>query len=59
MQYEFLALTSKIVNGKLVPVPGFQLWMDLSRPLSRGRVSLRSASPVDAPSIVFNHRKTG
>jgi GMC oxidoreductase len=55
MQYEFLALTRKIVNGKLVPVAGFQFWMDLSRPLSRGRVSLRSASPVDAPSIVFNH----
>jgi choline dehydrogenase len=55
MQYEFLALTRKIVNGKLVPVPGFQFWMDLSRPLARGRVSLRSASPEDAPSIVFNH----
>ncbi|RYZ32498.1 MAG: FAD-binding protein, partial [Propionibacteriaceae bacterium] len=26
MQYEFLALTRKLVNGKLVPVPGFQFW---------------------------------
>ena len=39
MQYEFLALTRRLVNGKLVPVPGFQFWMDLSRPHSRGQVS--------------------
>ena len=37
MQYEFLALTRRLVNGKLIPVPGFQFWMDLSRPHSRGR----------------------
>ena len=55
MQYEFLALTRKLVNGKLVPVPGFQFWMDLSRPHSRGEVTLRSADPGAAPSIVFNH----
>lgn len=29
--------------------------MDLSRPESRGSVTLRSAKPGDAPSIVFNH----
>jgi choline dehydrogenase len=55
MQYEFLALTRKLVNGKLVPVPGFQFWMDLSRPHSRGEVTLRSADPSAPPSIVFNH----
>jgi choline dehydrogenase len=55
MQYEFLALTRKLVNGKLVPVPGFQFWMDLSRPHSRGQVTLRSADPAAAPSIVFHH----
>jgi choline dehydrogenase len=55
MQYEFLGLTRKLVNGKLIPVPGFQFWMDLSRPRSRGQVTLRSASPAAAPSIVFNH----
>ena len=55
MQYEFLALTRKLVNGKLIPVPGFQFWMDLSRPHSRGQVSLRSADPAAPPSIVFNH----
>jgi len=55
VQYEFLPLTRQLRNGKLVPVPGFQFWMDLSRPESRGEVTLRSANPADQPSIVFNH----
>lgn len=54
MQYEFLPLTRQLVNGKLIPIAGFQVWMDLSRPLSRGKVSLRSANPADNPSVVFN-----
>jgi choline dehydrogenase len=58
MQYEFLPLTRKLVNGKLIPIPGFQVWMDLSRPESRGSVRLRSANPADAPSIVFNHMES-
>ena len=58
MQYEFLPLTRKLVNGKLIPIPGFQVWMDLSRPQSRGYVRLRSADPADAPSIVFNHMQS-
>lgn len=55
MQYEFLPLTRQLRRGKLVPVPGFQFWMDLARPLSRGTVSLRSADPTDRPVVVFNH----
>jgi choline dehydrogenase len=55
MQFEFLPLTRRLVNGKLVPIPGFQLWMDLSRPASRGAVTLRSSDPTAHPSIVFNH----
>lgn len=55
MQYEFLPLTRRLVNGKLVPMPGFQFWMDLSRPESRGTVTLTSADPNALPSIVFNH----
>jgi choline dehydrogenase len=58
MQYEFLPLTRQLRNGKLVPIPGFQFWMDLSRPESRGAVRLRSANPADPPSIVFNHLAT-
>jgi choline dehydrogenase len=55
MQYEFLPLTRRLVNGKLVPVPGFQFWMDLARPGSRGAVTLRSTDPAAHPSVVFNH----
>lgn len=55
MQFEFLPLTRYVKNGKLIAIPGFQFWMDLSRPESRGLVTLRSANPGDAPSIVFNH----
>lgn len=55
MQYEFLPLTRQLRNGKLVPVPGFQFWMDLSRPESRGFVKLRTKNPADAPLTVFNH----
>jgi choline dehydrogenase len=54
MQYEFLPLTRRLIKGKLVPVPGFQVWMDLSRPESRGAVTLRSANPADPPLIIFN-----
>jgi choline dehydrogenase len=54
MQYEFLPLTRRLIKGKLVPVPGFQVWMDLSRPESRGSVTLRSANPTDPPLMIFN-----
>lgn len=55
MQYEFLPLTRQLRGGTLVPVAGFQFWMDLSGPESRGAVTLQSADPADQPSIVFNH----
>ena len=55
MQYEFLPLYRQVQGGKVVPQPGFQFWMDLSRPESRGSITLRSADPAEPPSIVFNH----
>ncbi|CAN7495826.1 GMC family oxidoreductase N-terminal domain-containing protein [Variovorax sp. LjRoot130] len=55
MQFEFLPLVRHVENGKLKARPGFNFWMDLSRPASRGRVRLQSADPGAAPSIVFNH----
>lgn len=55
MQYEFLPLTRRLVKGKLIPIPGFQVWMDLSRPESRGTVTLQTANPADNPLAVFNH----
>jgi choline dehydrogenase len=54
LQYEFLPLTRQLRNGHLVPMPGFQFWVDLSRPMSRGSVRLRSANPDDAPLTVFD-----
>ncbi|NTX26745.1 choline dehydrogenase [Burkholderia pyrrocinia] len=55
VQFEFLPLTRLLKNGRLIAIPGFQFWLDLSRPKSRGRVKLQSASPAAAPDIVFNH----
>jgi choline dehydrogenase len=55
LQLEFLPLARRVVNGKVKVFPGFQLWMDLSRPRSRGHVRLRSADPREPPEIVFNH----
>jgi choline dehydrogenase len=54
LQYEFLPLTRQLRNGHLAPVPGFQFWVDLSRPMSRGSVRLRSADPDDSPLTVFD-----
>lgn len=55
VQFEFLPLARRIVNGRVEAIPGFQLWLFLGRPASRGHVRLRSADPVAAPEIVFNH----
>jgi choline dehydrogenase len=58
MQFEFLPLARRLENGKIIATPGFQVWMDLSRPESRGTVTLKSARPAEHPSIVFNHLAT-
>lgn len=58
LQLEFLPLARRVVNGRVKIFPGFQLWMDLSRPTSRGHIRLRSANPLDKPEIVFNHLGT-
>jgi choline dehydrogenase len=55
MQFEFLPLARRLENGKIIAAPGFQVWMDLSRPESRGAVTLKSAQPAEHPAIVFNH----
>jgi choline dehydrogenase len=55
MQYEFLPVARTVHWGKVVPIAGFQFWMDLSRPQSRGAVTLRSADPREQPRIVFDH----
>jgi choline dehydrogenase len=55
LQLEFLPLVRYVEGGKLQARAGFNFWIDLSRPASRGHVRLRSANPKEAPSIVFNH----
>ena len=55
MQFEFLPLARYVKDGKLIAVPGFQVWIDLSRPDSRGQVTLSSPDPIAPPRIVFNH----
>jgi choline dehydrogenase len=37
---------------------GYQAHIDLMKPTSRGQISLRSANPADAPSILFNYLQT-
>lgn len=58
VQFEFLPLYRRLIGNKLKVFPGFQMWIDLSRPTSRGHVRLRSANPADTPEIVFNHLQT-
>ena len=41
----------------LVEIPSYQVHIGLLRPLSVGRVKLRSANPKAAPCIVFNYLK--
>jgi choline dehydrogenase len=55
VQYEFLPLRRAVKGGRVIALPGFQFWTDLSRPESRGSVTLRSPDPAEHPSIVFNH----
>jgi choline dehydrogenase len=54
VQFEFLPLARRLVGRRVVPTPGFQVWTDLSRPLSRGEVTLRSSDPADPPAVVFH-----
>ena len=55
VQFEFLPLVRYVDNGKLKARPGFNFWLDLSRPASRGHVRLRNTDPRTPPEIVFNH----
>lgn len=55
VQFEFLPLARYIKNGRVKAIPGYQLWIDLSRPHSRGYVTLASSDPLQNPDITFNH----
>jgi hypothetical protein len=53
MQYEFLPLTRQLRGGKLVPVPGFQFWMDLSRPESASIMPRVVTGNLNAPILMM------
>ncbi|MGX5849253.1 choline dehydrogenase [Mesorhizobium sp. PL10] len=55
LRFEFLPLARRLVGHQLEAIPGYQQWVELSRPKSRGHVRLRSADPSAAPEIIFNY----
>jgi choline dehydrogenase len=55
LQLTFMPLAIKPGTVKDVGMHSFQVHIDLMRPKSLGRVTLRSADPAAAPSICFNY----
>jgi choline dehydrogenase len=55
LQLTFMPLAIKPGTVKDVGMHSFQVHIDLMRPKSLGRVMIRSADPVAAPSICFNY----
>lgn len=60
LQYHVLSLSGDLDKDdrNAHPFPGFTLAPNVCRPTSRGRVSLRSAKPQDAPLIRMNYLST-
>jgi len=54
VQYEFLPMLGSFGRGKVMVAPGFQYSTSLMRPVSKGRVELKSADPRKHPSIQYN-----
>jgi choline dehydrogenase len=54
LQLEFFPMLGEFDNGKAKLADGFQYWVSLMRPESRGQISLRSADPLEKPKIIFN-----
>jgi choline dehydrogenase len=55
LQLTFMPLAIKPGTVEDVGAHSFQVHIDLMRPKSLGRVTLRSADPASAPSICFNY----
>ena len=55
LQYHFAPVYSTYNGRKITLYQGYQLNVDILRPVSRGFVSLASASPYDAPLSNFNY----
>lgn len=55
IQYHFLPIAVRYDGKAAAEGHGFQAHVGPMRSKSRGRVSLRSANPADAPKILFNY----
>ncbi len=55
VQHEFLPMLGELMHGEINIEEGLQYQTCLMRPRSRGAVTLRSADPQVAPSIVHNY----
>ena len=55
LQYHFLPIAINYNGSNPIKVHGFQMHVGSMRSPSRGRVRLRSRSPRDHPSILFNY----
>ncbi|MGB5865712.1 MAG: choline dehydrogenase [Sulfitobacter sp.] len=55
IQYHFLPIAVRYDGQAAAEGHGFQAHVGPMRSKSRGRVSLQSANPVDAPKILFNY----
>ena len=58
LQYHFLPMAISYDGKNPSTRHGFQAHVGPMRPTSRGRVRLRTASPKDAPEILFNYMAT-
>ncbi len=55
LQYHFAPVAFKYSDRKITLSQGFGFHIDLSRPTSRGAVTLRDADPTQAPMMRFNY----
>ena len=58
LQYHFMAIAADYNGTHTYKEHGYQAFMSLMRPTSRGHVRLRSKDPRAKPSILFNYLST-
>ncbi len=55
IQYHFLPAAMRYDGNAAFDGHGFQVHVGHNKPASRGRIRIRSADPLDKPSIIFNY----
>jgi choline dehydrogenase len=58
IQSTFMAIAASYDGSQSFAGHGYQAHIDLMKPMSRGSITLQSANPKEAPSILFNYLKT-